>query len=487
MVVELGAGDRAAPVGQGAAGPRQQQRLAEAVGPQALVDGVRAQPVLEAEPLQLADRPRRQPVAAGLVAREDRRVREHDVRAAARRPRRGRRPRRAGAHDEHVGPRRGAHPRFSQRRTDCGHGGSPRAEEEDPGQSAGLEAARCGLRSQRRPPDPHRAGPVVARRRTPRRRPRVPVLSAPVAAEVEREPVAVEVDRAAAATARASRRGGVGTAPDRAVVDDGLLSIRHETPMLLSAPPLLHRPSRERAADDVHRLGRGAGRARGPRLRPRSGPRRSQRLPTNVESTIFSRPPPREDRAATAAVVPLAGRVAARERQVAGRPVAGRPGRRSATWSSAASGRRCSGRGSGARRTPLEGHQSAAVDRPPAGTSLTTFAVRRISMRHRLRPAVEPDHATAAHGPHHGGRRAARRRRTTARTEVCRRPRAARRCTDGARHADARRSSTAPASSPTRASRCSGVERSDPRYVARAVARRRCRDGLDVRATPCAE
>ena len=112
MVVELGAGDRRAPVGQRAARPGQQQGLAEPVGAQALVDGVRAQPVLEPEPLQLAHRARGEPVTAGLVAREDRRVGEHHLGAAARRPGRRGRPRGAGADDEDVGVggRRG-HPR----------------------------------------------------------------------------------------------------------------------------------------------------------------------------------------------------------------------------------------------------------------------------------------------------------------------------------------------------------------------------------------
>ena len=48
VVVELGARDRRAPVGQRPARPRQQQRLPEPVRAQPLVDGVRAQPVLEA-------------------------------------------------------------------------------------------------------------------------------------------------------------------------------------------------------------------------------------------------------------------------------------------------------------------------------------------------------------------------------------------------------------------------------------------------------
>ena len=92
-----------APVGQRAARPRQQQRLAEAVGAQALVDGVGAQPVAEAEPLELADRARGETVAAGLVAREDRRVGEQHVDPEPRQPGRRRRPRGPGTDDEDVG------------------------------------------------------------------------------------------------------------------------------------------------------------------------------------------------------------------------------------------------------------------------------------------------------------------------------------------------------------------------------------------------
>ena len=97
--------------GKRAARPGQQERLAEAVRPEPLVDRVRAQPVVQAEPLQLADRARGEPVAAGLVAREDRRVGQHDVRAAAGRPGGRGRPCGAGADDENVGVQgRAGHP-----------------------------------------------------------------------------------------------------------------------------------------------------------------------------------------------------------------------------------------------------------------------------------------------------------------------------------------------------------------------------------------
>ena len=63
VVVELGAGDRRAPVRQAAARPRQQQGLAETVRPQSLVDGVGPQPVLQPEPPELFDGARGEPVA----------------------------------------------------------------------------------------------------------------------------------------------------------------------------------------------------------------------------------------------------------------------------------------------------------------------------------------------------------------------------------------------------------------------------------------
>ena len=111
VVVELGARHGGAPRRKRAARPGQQERLAEAVRPEPLVDRVRAQPVVQAEPLQLADRARGEPVAAGLVAREDRRVGQHDFRAAAGRPRGRGRPGGAGSDDENVGVRgRAGHP-----------------------------------------------------------------------------------------------------------------------------------------------------------------------------------------------------------------------------------------------------------------------------------------------------------------------------------------------------------------------------------------
>ena len=104
-------------VGQRAAGPREVERLAEAVRPQAAVDGVVAHPVAQAEEVELGDGARGQPVAAGLVAGEDRRVGEHDVTAGARRPRGRRGPRGSGADDEDFGALRGlGHARILARR-----------------------------------------------------------------------------------------------------------------------------------------------------------------------------------------------------------------------------------------------------------------------------------------------------------------------------------------------------------------------------------
>jgi hypothetical protein len=103
MVVELGARHRR-PVGrQLAARPGQQQGLAEPVCAQTVVDGMRTDPVVESEPVELGDRAGRQAVTTGLVAREDGRVDQHRVASAARGPRGSRRARWAGADDEHIG------------------------------------------------------------------------------------------------------------------------------------------------------------------------------------------------------------------------------------------------------------------------------------------------------------------------------------------------------------------------------------------------
>src|SRR5271168_1853949 len=61
------------------------------------------QPFAQAQPLHLGDRPRRQPVAAGLVAGKVRRVDHQHVVTGARGPGGRRRAGRPGAHDHHVG------------------------------------------------------------------------------------------------------------------------------------------------------------------------------------------------------------------------------------------------------------------------------------------------------------------------------------------------------------------------------------------------
>ena len=82
-----------------ASGPRQQQGLAEPVGPQPPVDRVRPQPLARARDAAAPDGPRGETVAAGLVAREDRLVGEHHVEPGTRGPGRG-----GGPRDRH--PRR---------------------------------------------------------------------------------------------------------------------------------------------------------------------------------------------------------------------------------------------------------------------------------------------------------------------------------------------------------------------------------------------
>ena len=112
-VVELGARHRRPVVGQGATGPGKVQGLPETVGPQALVDRVLAHPLPQPEVVELSDRARGQPVAAGLVAGEHRGVGEHDVTAGAGRPRRRGGAGGSRAHDEDVGALGGrGHPRI---------------------------------------------------------------------------------------------------------------------------------------------------------------------------------------------------------------------------------------------------------------------------------------------------------------------------------------------------------------------------------------
>ena len=126
-----------APPGQGSS-----QLPAETGGAQPAVARVAAHPVAEAEEVQLGDRPGGQPVAAGLVPREDGRVGEDDVMPGPRRPGRGGGPGRAGSHDEDVGR--------------CGDG-------------AGWHAVQCPCRRNRGRPLSRRAGSAARRGPSSRR------------------------------------------------------------------------------------------------------------------------------------------------------------------------------------------------------------------------------------------------------------------------------------------------------------------------------
>ena len=100
--VEHRAPDGRAVLGQVRAVPRQHQGAAEAVAAQTVVDRSALQDVVELEVLQLGDRARGEPVAAGLVAREHRAVGEQHVAAEAREVGGGRRAAGTRADDEHV-------------------------------------------------------------------------------------------------------------------------------------------------------------------------------------------------------------------------------------------------------------------------------------------------------------------------------------------------------------------------------------------------
>ncbi len=102
-VVQLDAGHRAAGRRERRAGPWHLDLAAEPAHPQAAVPDPGVEPFAEPQPFQLGDRPRRQPVAAGLVAGKVGRVDHQHVATGARRPRRGCRAGRSGAHDHHVG------------------------------------------------------------------------------------------------------------------------------------------------------------------------------------------------------------------------------------------------------------------------------------------------------------------------------------------------------------------------------------------------
>src|SRR6202000_556580 len=75
---------------------------AETAHPQAAMPDPGVQSFAQAQPFQLGDRPRRQPLAAGLVAGKIRRVDHQHVVTGPRGPGRRRRSGRSGAHDHHV-------------------------------------------------------------------------------------------------------------------------------------------------------------------------------------------------------------------------------------------------------------------------------------------------------------------------------------------------------------------------------------------------
>src|ERR1700748_2902078 len=102
-VVQFDAGHRATGRRERRAGPVHLDLAAKSAHPQAAMPDPGVQPFDQAQPLQLGDRTRRQPVAAGLVAGEVRRVDHQHVGAGPRAPAGRRRAGRSGAHHHHVG------------------------------------------------------------------------------------------------------------------------------------------------------------------------------------------------------------------------------------------------------------------------------------------------------------------------------------------------------------------------------------------------
>src|SRR6201985_2574243 len=102
-VVQFDAGHRATGRRERRAGPVHLDLAAKSAHPQAAMPDPGVQPFDQAQPLQLGDRTRRQPVAAGLVAGEVRRVDHQHVGAGPRAPAGRRRAGRSGAHDPHGG------------------------------------------------------------------------------------------------------------------------------------------------------------------------------------------------------------------------------------------------------------------------------------------------------------------------------------------------------------------------------------------------
>src|SRR6201996_7229412 len=102
-VVQLDAGHRATGRRERRAGPVDLDLAAESAHPQAAMPDPGIQPFAQPQPLQLGDRARRQPVAAGLIAGKVRRVDHQHVVTGPRGPGGRRRAGRSGAHHHHVG------------------------------------------------------------------------------------------------------------------------------------------------------------------------------------------------------------------------------------------------------------------------------------------------------------------------------------------------------------------------------------------------
>src|ERR1700722_3169341 len=116
-VVQLDTGHCAACRRERRAGPVDLDLAAESAHPQAAMPDPGIQPFAQAQPLQLGDRARRQPVTAGLVGGKVRRVDHQHVVTGARGPGGRGRAGRSGAHDYHVGMGVHAHQYVGQVRT----------------------------------------------------------------------------------------------------------------------------------------------------------------------------------------------------------------------------------------------------------------------------------------------------------------------------------------------------------------------------------
>ena len=217
----------------------------------------------------------------------------------------------------------------------------------------GVSKPSLGLRAQRRVLDRHRAGAVVAHEED-----RAAALVGVVvlddrAGDPHGELVAVAVDRAAAAAARACRpRPGWRRCRSPCCSVSTLLSTTHDTPMLLSAPPLEQRrpgPTRRRTccprrrpAGSWYWLSTRIGRA------AEVGAGAVAAVADEARVDHLEPPAAHEDRAAAAALGGVAGGVAVGEGQVLHGELRVRPGPGSARWSSPGPRRRCSCRGCGA-------------------------------------------------------------------------------------------------------------------------------------------